>query len=318
MKLSWLVVGVCLLAAATLSAKEQRVGYIDSEAVIAKYEEAREAKRELESEVAEFKTAADSLRRQYQQALDEYESQELTLSEEGKRAKMTEVGQLKRRYDGYVDDIYRKGGKIDQKNDELIAPLVEKINEVVGTIAEEEGFALVLDASKSEIVFSDPGLDLTQLVIDELNREFAAVGPVGTDEIIYAILPIAATNDEARQDRVDFKVREFVYNLVRVQPKVEMVESGKVDKQLTERGIEVRTISGRDAVDVGTVLDVDYAIFGTCSKEDPRIEFTLTIVDVRMNNEDLKTETGRVSREANLNDEIARAVQSLLAAVDQP
>jgi outer membrane protein len=307
-----------LFLAALLPAREFKVGYVDSDAVIARYEEAREAKSQLDREVVGFRAAAESLRLLHQTAVDEFQSQELSLSEEGRRAKMAEVEQLKRRYDAFVEEVYRKGGKIDQKNSELIAPLVQRIGEVVTAIAGQEGFALVMDASKSEILFSDAGLDLTQLVIDELNREYASAAPGSVQNLVYAVLPVFATNDEARQDRVDFQIREFIYNLVRVQPKTDMVPSGRVDEQLTQRGVQGRAATGRDAIDIGTALKVDYAILGTCTKQDRKVDFSLTIVDVRMNNEELKTETGQALREDKLNEEVGRVVQTLLAAVVRP
>ena len=126
MTLRWLAVGLGVVALAVIQAKEYKIGYVDTDEVISKYEETRAAREELQAEIAKFKAEADSLKRDYERVLAEYESQELTLSDEGKKAKMAEVDQLKRRYDGFVDEVYRPGGKIDQKNDELIAPLVEK------------------------------------------------------------------------------------------------------------------------------------------------------------------------------------------------
>ena len=311
------IAAVLLCAFAVLGAKEYRIGYVDSDEIIAEYEEAKEAKGELEEAVAGFRAEADSLKAEYDKAVEEYESQELTLSEEGKRAKMAEVEQRKRRWDSYVDQVYRDGGRIDQKNEELIAPLVEKINEAVSEIAEDEGFSLVLDASKSEIVFAEAGLDLTRLVIEELNREYGPVGPVAEEDKVYAIFPVFATNDEARQDRIDIKIREFIYDLVREQPKVEMEANQKVNEQLQTRGIEGRQVEARDAIDVATVLDVDYAIYGDCSKQDRRIEFTLTIVDVRLGTA-VKTESGEAMREDDLPEQVADVVQVLLGSVQQP
>ncbi|MBN2537194.1 OmpH family outer membrane protein [candidate division WOR-3 bacterium] len=317
MKLYWLAAGLLAAALAVAGAREYKLGYIDSEEIISEYEEAKEARDELDEEVARYRAEAESLRAEYTVSLEEYESQELTLSEEGKRAKMAEVEQRKRRYDSYVDQVYREGGKIDQKNRELIAPLVEKINEAVGKLAAAEGFALVIDASKSEIVFAEAGLDLTRLVIEELNREYTPVGPVVEDKKVHAVFPVFATNDEARQDRIDLKIRQFVYDLVRDQPRVEMTANQKVNEQLQARGIDGRQLESGDVLPVAAVLDVDHAIFGSCSKQDRRISFSLTIVDVRLNSE-VKTETGDASREEDLQEQVARVVQMLLASVQKP
>ncbi|MFO7675872.1 MAG: OmpH family outer membrane protein [bacterium] len=310
---------IALLVVASLAgAKDYKVGFVDSDAVISRYEGAREAKSQLDQEMMKFRAEAESLRASYQVALDEYETQELSLTEEGRRAKMAEVDQLKRRYDAYIEDVYRTGGKIDQKNSELIAPLVQKIGEVVSEVARQEGFALVLDASKAEMLYSETELDLTRIVIEQLNRQYEDVAPGTARNMVYAILPIFATNDEARQDRIDFRIREFIYNLVRTQARTDMVASARIDEQLAQRGVQGRAATGRDAIDVGSALNIDYAILGTCTKQDRRIDFSLTIVDVRMNNEEVKTESGQVAREDRLNEEVGRVIQVLLAAIAEP
>ncbi|OYD15801.1 hypothetical protein CH330_04645 [candidate division WOR-3 bacterium JGI_Cruoil_03_51_56] len=317
MSLRWLAIGIMVIAATVLPAKEYKVGYIDSKEIISKYEAAKEAKKELDEEIAGFRAEADSLRGEYENALEEYRSQELTLSEEGKRAKMAEVNQRKQRYDSYLDDVYRKGGKIDQKNEELIAPIVEKINQVVSKLAAEEGFVLVLDASKSEIVYAQAGLDVTDLVIDDLNREFTPVGPTGAEKLVYAVMPIYESNDEARQDRIGTQIRQFIYDLIRAQPKTEMVANQKVNEQVEARGFGGRQLAEKEALDVSRALDVDYAIFGECNKQSRRMEFSLTIVDVRLNTS-VKTETGEAARVEDLREQVGRVVQVLLTGVEKP
>ncbi len=317
MFLRWVAVGVAFVAVMQSPAKEYKVGFVDSDEVIAEYEAATEAKEELDEEIAGFQAEADSLRQEYEDAKEEYESQELTLSEEGKRAKQAEVDQRKRRYDSYVDDVYRTGGKIDQKNAELIAPIVEKINEAVTKLAEEEGFALVLDASQTDVVYAVSGLDLTELVIEELNREFVPVGPTGTEKLVYAIMPIFESNDEARQDRIGYQIRQFVYDLARGQSRVDMAANQEVNEQLRTLGLQERELQEGEVLDVARRVSADYVIYGECSKQDRRIEFTLTIIDVGLNMS-VTTETGEAARVEDLREQIGGVVQILLTSVEKP
>jgi hypothetical protein len=155
------------------------------------------------------------------------------------------------------------------------------------------------------------------MVIDELNRAYEPVGPVVEEERYYAVFPIYASNDEARQDRIDLKIRQFIYDLVREQPKVEMVANQRVTEQLQSRGADGRQLASEDVLPVALALDADHAIYGECSKVDRRIGFSLTIVDVRLNSA-VKTEEGEASREEELREQVAEAVQVLLASVQKP
>lgn len=311
------VILVLATAGPFLAAKEFRVGYVDYDQVIAKYEAAAEAKQEMDTVRLSFEAKAESLKDDYEQAKAEYESQQLTLSEEGKRAKNAEVDQRKRRYDGYVAEVYGKGGLIDQRYKELIAPIVAKIDSAVAKLSADEGFALILDASKSGIVYSEGGLDLTQLVLDDLNREFAPVGPSVTGKKVYALMPVYNTNDLASQDRVGSDIREFVYGLVKVQPNVDMVANAKVDQQLQSYGLASQQVVLDKALDAGRALDADYVVFGNASKQDRRIQFELSIADVRLGTL-LKTEKGDAARPDDLQQQVGTVIRVLLAAVAKP
>lgn len=313
-----LTIALVLATAGTvLAAKEFRVGYVDYDQVIAKYEAALDAKKEMDTVRLSFEAKAESLRADYEQAKAEYESQQLTLSEEGKRAKNAEVDQRKRRYDGYIAEVYGTGGLIDQRYKELIAPIVTKIDSAVAKLSTEEGFALVLDAIKSGIVYSDAGLDLTQLVIDDLNREFGPVGPEITGKKVYALMPVYNSNDLAAQDHVGSDIREFTYGLVKVQPGVDMVANAKVDQQLQSYGLSNQQVVLDKALDAGRALNADYVVFGNATKQDRRIQFELSIADARLGTL-LKTQKGDAARPEDLQQQVGNVIRVLLAAVGNP
>jgi outer membrane protein len=299
------------------AAKEFRVGYVDYDQVIAKYQAAVDAKTEMDTVRLSFEARAESLKSEYELAKSQYESQQLTLSEEGKRAKNAEVEQRKHRYDGYIADVYGKGGQIDQRYKELIAPIVGKIDSAVAKLSIDEGFALILDASKSGIVYSEAGLDLTQLVIEDLNREFAPVAPSLAGKKVYALMPVFNSNDLAQQDHVGKDIRDTVYVLVADQPNVDMVPNPKVDQQLQAYGLQNRQVVLDKAVEAGRALVADYVVFGNASKQDRRVQFELSIADVRLGTL-LKTQKGDAARPEELKAQVGSVVRVLLGAVEKP
>jgi outer membrane protein len=312
-----LAIAVGLVTVGTLAAKEFRVGYVDYDQVIAKYEAAIEAKAQMDTVRTSFEAKAESLKGDYELAKQEYESQQLTLSEEGKRAKNAEVDQRKRRYDGYIAEVYGKGGKIDQQYKELIAPIVEKIDSAVAKLSEDEGFAMILDASKSGVVYAQTGLDLTQLALEALNAEFAPVGPSGTGKKVYALMPVFNSNDLASQDHVGSDIRNFANGLIGAQPKVDMVANAKVDQQLSAYGLSNQQVLLDKALETGRALDADYVVYGSANKQDKRVQFELSIADARLGTM-LKSEKGDAARPDDLQNQVGSVVRVLLAAVEKP
>lgn len=293
--------------------KEFKVGYINSERVIAQYEGARAAKKELDKEIASYEAKAESLRLEYERVKEEYESQRISLSEEGKRAQLAEVESRKRRYDSYLAEIYGKGGKIEQKNQELLAPIVQQIDSAVQQVALQEGFALVVDAEKAGIIFADVGLDLTELVLEELNRRYAPVvtGPV---KKIFAIMAIYESNDEAQRDRLGSQIRGFVNVLLGAKTNIEVLPDRKVDEIVQVRGYGGQQIQMDQALDVARALNADYCIFGECSKRERQINFRLAIVEVRTGVL-LKSQDGEAERAEVLRERVSSVVQALYSSI---
>lgn len=312
---NWLlVVGQLAFCIVTGFAREYKVGYINSDRIIARYQGAIEAKKELDAEIAKYEAKAESLKAEYERAKEEYESQQLGLSEEGKRAKLAEIESRKRRYDSYLNEVYGKGGKIEQKNSELIAPIVAQIDSAVSKVAQEEGFSLVIDAVKSGIVYSETGLDLTQMVIDELNRLYAPVPTPVTTKLMFVIAPIFEANDEAQRDRIGTQIRNFVNALIGSKAQIEVIPDKKVDEVVQTRGYSSRQIGEQEGLDIARALDADYCIYGVCTKRDPRIQFTLTIIDARTGTP-LKSQDGEAERGEILREKVSSVVQVLYSSI---
>ncbi len=305
-----------LVLAVPLLAKEFRLGYVDTERVVARYEKAADAKKEMDEAVRRFETRADSLKSAWEAAKTEFESQSPTLSESGRRQRAAEVERLKRAWESYVNEVWGRGGRIDQRNRELIAPITAQVESAVARIAESEGYAIVLDAAKAPVVYAQPGLDITEAVIEELNREYVPVTPAAK-KTIWAVMPISNTNDQAQRDLAGQRVREIVYNLIRDQSGTEMTPSGKVDQQLQDRGMAGKQLASSDVLDVARALDADYAVWGVCSKEERRTRFELSVVDVRLGTV-LKTESGESARDEELRERVATVVRVLLASAQKP
>ena len=94
---------------------------------------------------------ADSLYSELAKARADFDAQRLLLSEEGKAAKNTEIDELQRSYDSYINSVYGPGGKLEQKTQELMAPVIQKIKDAVERAAKADDYTLVFDAAESKL-----------------------------------------------------------------------------------------------------------------------------------------------------------------------
>jgi outer membrane protein len=74
-----------------------------------------------------------------------------------------------------VQQIYGKEGALYQKNQEISDPIVQKIKKTIQDVANQEGYDMVLDRAAGAVVFWKKDNDLTQRVIEILNKESPAV-----------------------------------------------------------------------------------------------------------------------------------------------
>ncbi len=149
------------------SAQNIQIGYVDTEKVLDNAPGAEEATKIFDEEVETWKGEAENLKVELQGLIDEYENQKLILSPEKKKEKEEKITLKKNEYD---QKVYEIQGKIQQRSAELSQPILENVYQTIRVVAERDDYDLVIDSSMGAIVYADPSLDITQIVIDELKK----------------------------------------------------------------------------------------------------------------------------------------------------
>jgi outer membrane protein len=169
-RLKWtamaLLIGLILAAPAR---GELKIGFVNSEVIMRDYKEVASVietfNRDVEGwnqEAARRKSALEGLQR-------ELESQGLMLSDERRQEKEMEHQRQLNEYDQYVQSVFGPDGLAEQRNEELMRPIITKVQALLTKIATEESYDFILDAADNNILFADPEHDLTQRVLGELN-----------------------------------------------------------------------------------------------------------------------------------------------------
>lgn len=170
-----IVVGVALLLSAPpVEAQIVRIGFVDSQRIFDGYRGAQDAQERFTREITAWRTEADERRRALDVLRDEMKDQEALLSEAKKLEKETAVQRAVADYDRFVQEFWGPGGRVGRLNDEMTREVITKIRDAVETIANREGYDLVLDAADGNVIFGVKSLDLTDRVLTELAKDPAA------------------------------------------------------------------------------------------------------------------------------------------------
>ena len=171
MLFTFLGVAALFLSTVSTQAADLKIGYIDSERIFRSYTGTSDAQSKLDQEVTEWETKAEDMRKEVEGLQQELEAQSLLLSEEKKREKEQTLQSKYAEYQQFVTSIWGPQGEAVKRNEELTKPIIEKIDAILKTIGEEENYTFIFDAVGGGLVYAKPTFDLTDRVIEELNKE---------------------------------------------------------------------------------------------------------------------------------------------------
>ena len=149
-----------------------KLGYIDSQRILATYSEAVEAQKRLESETnkagEEIKKMEDNLRLEQ----EKLEQQSLLLNEEKKRQKAQELQEM---YLGIQQFGQEKQAELGRRQEELLKPIFDKINDVITKIGDSENYDFIFNGSVAgNLVYAKEQYDLTDKVLEQLSKQISS------------------------------------------------------------------------------------------------------------------------------------------------
>jgi outer membrane protein len=174
-----IIVKASLLSAALFlfagTAQAQNFGYVNSAAVLSEMPEMKQMRSTLEGFQAQLKKQGEARVAAYQQ-------KEQAAMQKKQRGEMTpkEEEQVMADLQKEQEDIYKLGQEMEQKltdkQNELMAPILEKVNTVINEVATEGEFQYIFDATSGVILYADASTDVTELVKTKLG-----IGPKTPD-----------------------------------------------------------------------------------------------------------------------------------------
>jgi outer membrane protein len=164
-----LVIGCVLFL--TIPAMAQKFAYVQSQRVLAEYQEYVDVMNKLDEIRNGYDAEYQKLLKEYNDLLEEIDSQSLLLSPEKKQEKMRVAQDKAMAIEKFKYDKFNpEGGEFYKKQAEFTKPLIEKINALIKKIGDDEGYDLIFDASSGALVHAMDKYDISQRIIDELNK----------------------------------------------------------------------------------------------------------------------------------------------------
>lgn len=164
---------VFALAAGSAEAQTLKIGYVNSQEILANAPGAREAQQAFERDMQAFTTEAQQLQDELTRMQQQLAQQELTLSPEAKRNRQQQIQQKAQEAQSRMEQMDQIAS---QRRAELVQPVMDRITEVIEAMREEGNYALILDVAAGSIIAADPTLDLTAEVLRRLGAAATTTG----------------------------------------------------------------------------------------------------------------------------------------------
>lgn len=150
---------------------ELKIGYVNSEKILAQYEGVKSAQDKFDKEVAKWEQEATERQKEMQELRDQLEKQSLMLSEERKKEIEDKLRKKMVEYQQFIQQKFGQQGEAAKKNEELLAPIVERINTILEQLAKTDNYDFIFDIGAGGLVWGKKGYDLTERVMQVLNKE---------------------------------------------------------------------------------------------------------------------------------------------------
>ena len=166
-----LAAGLLLAGVSPAAAQAPKLGYINSQRILAQAPGTTEAQKAFEADMARFRVQVDSIEGVLEQAQQQYQRQQATLSEAAKRERQQALQQQFAQYQQRVGELEQMA---QRRQAELVQPIMQRISEVIEVIRKEGNYAMIFDAAAGGLITADPALDLTERVLERLRAAPAA------------------------------------------------------------------------------------------------------------------------------------------------
>ena len=154
---------------------EIKIGYVDSNEIMSNFEEVRQVQVNLEKEQRRLEGDFNNLVIRLDSLKQDYERQRLLMSESRRNEKENENTNMEKSIQKFQLDKFGPEGEIYKKQNQLLKPVLGKIDAAIHQVGSDRGYDFILDAMSGALLYALDSHNLTEAVMDELSKATGSV-----------------------------------------------------------------------------------------------------------------------------------------------
>ena len=155
---------IAMMLALPMISSAQKFGHINTQELFAQMPEVAQVKLKMDTINAQYESQLTSMQEEFQKKLQDYQSQEATMADAVKQIRQQELQEMQQRIQLFYQTAEQD---IQKKQQELLAPVHEKMSKAIKAVGEREGYTYIFDSAAMVHIGTD-ATDATPAVKKEL------------------------------------------------------------------------------------------------------------------------------------------------------
>ncbi len=290
----WTALMTIMLSAPTST----NVAVVDMERIAREYNDLKSARFELDRLLRDWQRVRDSLQQELEKLRTRYRQERPAMSEAQRLRTERELEEKEQHLKSYVQRIWGKGGELERKTRELVQPFLDRVYETIQKYAAEGGYELVLDKKEAGVVYATRAVDLTDEVLQELNRTAVALPGAGIRPRLLVGL-IREADVQVRQQGWGRKVQEYLRSGLAGTDRFDVLGLGETNRAFQQLNLLPENVRNEDVRRVAQQLNAAYYIYGEISMRGDKLSYVFRLVETQSGNE-IASVTGQASTSSQL------------------
>ena len=157
-----IIIALMLIAPMALSA--QKFGHINTQELFAQMPEVNQVKQQMDTIQSQYESQLASMNEEFQKKYQDFMAQEATMADAVKQIRQQELQEMQQRIQLFYQTAEQD---IQRKQQELLAPVHEKMAKAIKAVGEREGYTYIFD-SQAMVHIGNDAIDATSAVKKEL------------------------------------------------------------------------------------------------------------------------------------------------------
>src|SRR5690606_4979472 len=159
---------VLFLLIGTTVAYSQKFGYVDTNFILSKMEEYKEAQAEIEQVSQKWQEEVQTMYKEIDRMYNEFKAEEVLLTQEMKDERLAAIKKKENEVKDYQKKVFGFEGLFFLKKQELMKPVQDKVFDAVEKVAKNNRLQIVFDKSGDLVmIYTDPIHDYTDYVLED-------------------------------------------------------------------------------------------------------------------------------------------------------